>query len=60
VSASEKSRLSYLKITMCDSKEDGPETVVMIKGFSGPAESRYFVDAMFAHGILKPPPEKTN
>lgn len=37
-----------------DDKDDGPKTVLVLKGFSGPAEIQAFMDAILEAGIVRP------
>lgn len=47
---------SKLRPFIADSKEDGPNSVLYIKGFSSAEEIQRFTDALYNAGILKPPP----
>lgn len=46
---------SRLRPFIADSEEDGPGTVLVIKGFAGPDEIQQFMDALMESGAVVPP-----
>ena len=46
--------LSKLRPFIGDDNEDGPDTVLVIKGFSGRAEIEHFMDGLMQLGLTKP------
>lgn len=52
--------LSRLRTYIGDDPDDGPETVLVIKGFSGREEVQLFCDQLIKMGQFIPAPGKTN
>ena len=46
---------SRLRPFIADSEEDGPDTVLVIKGFSGRAEIEHFIEALEMSGVFRAP-----
>ena len=45
---------SKLRPHIADDKDDGPETALVLKGFSGREEIEAFMDALLESGVVRP------